>query len=277
MGQRRYRQGRHSGHLVLPNTIPSPGDKWGVRSVIVTSALVVLAATGCGGPIPDPAALDALAPETVTTEPTVAATTVPTTRVPAATARVRVSATAVPVPKVTAAPPTKATAVVRAAPTPRPSQPASVQGPDPVVWLSALCGGFNEGFTAAPAIGDQLTLQGVKDESLHFLDTEQQAFTNTAHKLQQLGAPGVTGGTQVQDAVVEFLTNQATAFGDSRAKLAVLDVNDPDFVQKANQLLDVGRDMAATQPPEVSDNHELSPEFLAVPECAKLAATMGHP
>lgn len=250
------------------------GSKLGIRRVVVTSALVVLVATGCGGPTPDPAAFDA-PPETATTATTEA--TVPATTVPTTTARVL--ATKVPVPKAPAAPPKKAPPVVRAAPTPRPSHPALVQGSDPVVWLSAMCGGLNEGFAATSAIENSQpsTPQEVKDQLLQLSDAVQQAFTNTAHKLAQLGPPGVPGGKQAQDTLAGFLATAAATVRDSRGKFAALDVNDPDFVQKADQLATAEIDALSTEPPGVTSNQELAPELLAIPECAKMATNMAHP
>jgi hypothetical protein len=275
MGGRRYQQGRRSSHPVVPNIFPSLGGKLGIRLVTVTSALVALVATGCGT-TPAPSAFDSLPQETAT-----AATTVPATTVSATTAQVATTApvpkATAPVPKATVLPPENATTGVQETATPRPNRPTPVQGSDPVVWLSALCGGFNEGIATVSAIGNSqpTTPQGAKDELLQVLDADQQAFTNTAHKLKQLGAPGVPGGKQAQDAVVGFLTTVAATVGDSRGKVAALDVNDPDFEQKASQLVIADLGVASTQPPGVTSNQELAPELLAIPECAKLAAT--HP
>jgi hypothetical protein len=272
MDKRRYQPGRRSGHPVVPNIISSLGNKLGMRRVAVTSALVALVATGCGA-TPTPSAFDSLSQDTATAETTVPATTVP------ATTAARGPATAAPVPKATVPAPQNATTPVRAAPTPRPSHPASVQGTDPVVWLSAMCGGLNEGFAALSAIGNSQpsTPQEVKDQLLQLLDVDQRAFTNTAHKLKQLGAPGVTGGKQAADAVVGSLTTSAATVGDSRVKVAALDVNDPDFVRKADQLASAMIDALSTEPQGVTNNQELAPELLAIPECAKLATNMAHP
>jgi hypothetical protein len=139
-----------------------------------------------------------------------------------------------------------------------------------VVWVRAFCGGLGDVTVEPSAIAKvPPTPQGQKDVLLEFSDTAQQAFAGTAHKLTQLGPPGITDGKQVQNIAVGFFTTAAGTMGDQRAKLAALDPNDPDFLQKASQLLNL--DAATAQLQGVTSNQELMPTFLAAPECQRLA------
>jgi hypothetical protein len=56
---------------------------------------------------------------------------------------------------------------------------------------------------------------------------------------------------------VGFFTTAAAAAGDQRMKLAALDLNDPNFAQKANQLADTDLGEAATQIQGLTGNEEL--------------------
>lgn len=258
----RHRLDRGSGRLVAPKIMSSWNGKLGISQVIVTSAFVVLVAVGCGT-TSVPSAFEALPPETTATQ-----TTVPGIANPA-------PATTTPVPKAAIPAPKKPTTTVLApAPTPRPSRSAPVQGSNSAVWVSTFCGGLNDENAATSAFSQSLlTAQNTRNELLQFLDTVQQSLASTAHKLTQLGPPGVAGGQQVQDNAVGFFTTTASTFSDHRAKIAALDVTDPDLVQKATQLMTGPPDLSAigTQLDEVTNNQELAPSFFAAPDCQRLA------
>jgi hypothetical protein len=155
--------------------------------------------------------------------------------------------------------------------------PAAPQGADPVAWVGAFCGGLGEVIAGAAASAKSQPIpQGQKDGLLRVADTTQQAFINTAHKLTQLGQPGITNGKQVQDTTVGFFTTAAAMVGDRRTKLAALDANDPNFVQKSNTL--TGSDLGATATPlqALTSNKELAPAFGAAPECQRLGTTAAN-
>jgi hypothetical protein len=149
--------------------------------------------------------------------------------------------------------------------------------------VSTFCGGLNDENAATSALSQSpqsfSTAVDVRNEMLQYLDTVEQALATTAHKLTQLGAPGVIGGQQVQDNAVAFFTTTASTFGDHRAKIAALDVNDPDLAQKASQLMPGPADFSETNPQldKVISNQELTPAFLAAPECQRLTTPPTHP
>jgi hypothetical protein len=58
------------------------------------------------------------------------------------------------------------------------------------------------------------TAVDMRNELLQFLDAVEQALAATAHKLTQLGPPGVAGGQQVQDNAVGFFEVVEAAFDD---------------------------------------------------------------
>jgi hypothetical protein len=158
------------------------------------------------------------------------------------------------------------------------AKPAASKGSDPVAWTGAFCGGLGDVITAVSAIAKSPpTPQGQKDGLLEFADSAQQAFTNTAHKLTQLGPPTITDGKQVQDTAVGFFTTAAGTIADQRAKLVALDPKDPNFTQKASDLggPDLGS-ATSTQVQGLTSNKELAPAFGAAPECERLGATAGH-
>jgi hypothetical protein len=130
-------------------------------------------------------------------------------------------------------------------------KPATLQGANPVAWVGAFCGGLGEVIAGEATAKTQPTPQGQKDELLKFADSTQQAFTNTAHKLTQLGPPAITNGKQVQDTTVGFFTNAAATVSDRRTKLAALDANDPNFAQKSTTL--ARSDPGATSTPHCRD------------------------
>lgn len=266
MGRCGHRQDRGSGRPVASKIMSSWGGKLGIRRVTVTSTFVMFVAAGCGT-TSVPSAFEALPPETTATQTTVPATahSAPATTAPVPTA-------AVPTPK------KPATTVLAPAPTPRPSRSAPVQGSNSAVWVSTFCGGLNDENAASSALSQSpqslSTAVDVRNEMLQYLDTVEQALATTAHKLTQLGAPRVAGGQQVQDNAVGFFTTTANTFGDHRAKIAALDVNDPDLAQKASQLMPGPSDLSATgaQLNEVTNNQELASAFFAAPECQRLAS-----
>ncbi|MGH3784613.1 MAG: hypothetical protein ACRDRO_29360 [Pseudonocardiaceae bacterium] len=158
-----------------------------------------------------------------------------------------------------------------------PKPPAAPPGSDPVAWAGTFCGGLGEVIGGVSAIAKaQPTPQGQKDGLLEFSDIAQRAFANTAQKLQQLGPPRITDGKQVQDTAVGFFNNASQTVGAQRTKLAELDANDPDFVNKASHLAGPDLGAASTQMHELTSNKELAPGFRTAPQCQQLSATAGH-
>jgi hypothetical protein len=128
---------------------------------------------------------------------------------------------------------------------------------------------------AAATAKSQPTPQGQKG-LLKVADSTQQAFANTAHKLTQLGQPGIPNGTQVQDTTVGFFTTAAATVGDRRTKLAALDANDPNFVQKSNSLAAADLGATGTQLQGLTSNKELAPTFGAAAEYQRLGTTAAN-
>ncbi|MGH3722138.1 MAG: hypothetical protein ACRDRI_25515 [Pseudonocardiaceae bacterium] len=156
-------------------------------------------------------------------------------------------------------------------------KPAAPQGSDPVAWAGTFCGGLGDVLTGVSAIAKaQPTPQGQKDGLLEFSDIAQQAFANTARKLEQLGQPRIADGKRVQDAAVGFFTTAAGTVGGQRSRLAALDAKDPDFVQKAGRLAGPDLGAASNQMRDLSSNKELAPAFGAAPACWQLSAGEGH-
>jgi hypothetical protein len=157
------------------------------------------------------------------------------------------------------------------------SPPAAAQGSDPVAWTGAFCGGLGDVISGVSAIAksDNTTPQGQKAGLLEFSDIAQRAFTNTAQKLEKLGPPRVTDGKHVQDTAVGFFTTAAGTVGDQRAKLAALDAQDPDFVNKASHLAGPDLSGASAQMQGLTSNPQLAPAFRTAPECKQLAAAAG--
>ncbi|MGH3785575.1 MAG: hypothetical protein ACRDRG_03285 [Pseudonocardiaceae bacterium] len=150
------------------------------------------------------------------------------------------------------------------------------QGSEPVAWVGTFCNGLGDVIAGVSKITKSApTPQGQKDGLLAFSDTAQQAFTNTAGKLEQLGPPRIADGKQVHDAAVNFFTTAAGTVGGQRAKLAELDANDPEFLQKASQLAGPDLTAASTQMKDLTRNQELAPAFGAAPECRELGTTTG--
>lgn len=155
------------------------------------------------------------------------------------------------------------------------AKPAAPQGADPVAWMGVFCQGLGQVIDAAAAAPKPPpTPQGEKDALLAQADTTQQAFVTTAQKLTQLGPPGITAGKQAQDSAVGFFTTAANAVADRRAKLAVLDPNDPNFEQKKVDQL-AGPDLGS-QVQGLMSNNELAPAFGKAPQCQQLGTTAGH-
>lgn len=156
------------------------------------------------------------------------------------------------------------------------SPPAATQGSDPVAWTGAFCGGLGDVISGVSAIAkSDTTPQGQKAGLLEFSDIAQRAFTNTAQKLEKLGPPRVTDGKHVQDTAVGFFTTAAGTVGDQRAKLAALDAQDPDFVNKASHLAGPDLSGASAQMQGLTSNPQLAPAFRTAPECKQLAAAAG--
>jgi hypothetical protein len=152
---------------------------------------------------------------------------------------------------------------------------ATPRGADPVAWMGVFCQGLGQVIDAgAAAAKPPSTPQGEKDALLTLADTTQQAFTTTAHKLTELGAPGITDGKQAQDNAVGFFTTAANAVADRRAKLASLDPDDPNFEQKKAEQL-TGPDLGS-QVQGLIGNNELAPAFSKAPQCQQLGTTAGH-
>ncbi|MGH3780789.1 MAG: hypothetical protein ACRDRO_09240 [Pseudonocardiaceae bacterium] len=157
------------------------------------------------------------------------------------------------------------------------STPVVPQGADPVAWVGSFCGGLGNVIAGASAIPKSPpSPQDQKDGLLKFADVTQQAFSDTARKLTQLGQPAITDGKQVQATVVGFFTTAAATVGNQRAKLAALDAKDPDFVQKANNLAAPDLSTAGTQMQGLTSNKELAPAFGKAPECQRLGAAATH-
>ncbi|HEV7452716.1 MAG TPA: hypothetical protein VGO16_15275 [Pseudonocardiaceae bacterium] len=149
------------------------------------------------------------------------------------------------------------------------------KGADPVAWVGAFCGGLGEVIAGAAALGKvQATPQGQKDGLLAFADSTRQAFTNTAHKLEQVGPPAITDGQRVQDTVVGFFTTSAGTVAGQREKIAALPANE-DFDKKARELPgpDIGETTAQMQ--GLASDPQLAPAFGAAPECQRLSAAPG--
>lgn len=150
------------------------------------------------------------------------------------------------------------------------------QGAEPVAWVGAFCTGLGDVIAGVGEITKSAqTPQGQKDGLLAFSDTAQQAFTNTAGKLEQLGPPRIADGKQVHDAAVNFFSTAAGTVGTQRAKLAELDANDPEFLQKASQLAGPDLSGASSQMKDLTNNQELAPAFGAAPECRALGTNTG--
>jgi hypothetical protein len=243
----------------------------GIRLATSTSAFVALVTAGCGT-TPTLSTSNALPQESTTTETSVAApaTTSPVS-VTTATAPAPMVTTSVPVPKAT-------TSVSVPVATPRPSsissQQPKVQGSNPVARTDVFCGGLADVISAASEAGStssDSSPQGQKDALLAFSGTAQYAFSNTAQKLKQLGAPAITDGKKVQDTAVGFFTTAAGMTADQRAQLAGLDANDPDFVQKVGHLPGPDLGAASAQMRALTSNEELKPAFKSAQQCRRLA------
>lgn len=156
-------------------------------------------------------------------------------------------------------------------------KPAAPQGADPVAWAGTFCGGLGDVLGGVSVMAKaQPTPQGQKDGLLEFSDIAQQAFANTARKLEQLGQPRIVDGKRVQDTAVGFFTTAAGTVGSQRAKLAALDAKDPDFVQKAGHLAGPDLGAASNQMRDLTSNKELAPAFQGAPACQRLSAGDGH-
>lgn len=158
-----------------------------------------------------------------------------------------------------------------------PKPPAAPPGSDPVAWAGTFCGGLGEVIGGVSAIAKaQPTPQGQKDGLLEFSDIAQRAFASTAQNLQKLGPPRISNGKQVQDTAVSFFSNASQTVGAQRTKLAGLDANDPDFVNKASHLAGPDLGAASTQMQQLTSNKELAPGFRTAPQCQQLSAAAGH-
>lgn len=155
--------------------------------------------------------------------------------------------------------------------------PAAPQGADPVAWAGTFCGGLGDVLAGVAAIAkSQPTPQSQKDGLLEFSDIAQQAFANTARKLEQLGQPRIVDGQRVQNTAVGFFTTAAGTVGGQRARLAALDATDPDFAQKASHLAGPDLGAASNQMRDLISDKELAPAFRAAPTCQRLSAGAGQ-
>jgi hypothetical protein len=159
----------------------------------------------------------------------------------------------------------------------KPKPLAIPQGADPVAWVGSFCVGLSNVIAGASAIPKSPpSPQAQKDGLLTFADTVQKAFSTTAQELTQLGPPRINEGKRVQDTTVGFFTTAAATVGSQRAKIASLDAKDPNFTQKANDLVAPGLGTAGTQIQGLTSNKDLAPAFGTSPECRQLGATATH-
>lgn len=157
-----------------------------------------------------------------------------------------------------------------------PAKPAPPPTSDPVAWTGAFCGGLGDVIAGVSAIAKaQPTPQGQKDGLLEFSDIAQRAFSNTAQKLTQLGPPRIPDGKQIQGTAVNFFSTAAQTVEAQRAKLAALDANDPEFVQKASHLAGPDLGAASTQMQQLTRDPQLAPAFRAAPQCQRLSTAAG--
>jgi hypothetical protein len=151
------------------------------------------------------------------------------------------------------------------------AKPAAPRGAEPVAWVGAFCGGLSGVIAGAAAMGKaQPTPQGQKDGLLAFADSSQRAMADTARNLEQVGPPRITDGKRIHDTVVGFFRTAAESVADQQAKLAELDPNDPEFVQKLSRLGGPDLSAASAQVQQLTSNPELVPAFRAAPECQQL-------
>ncbi len=149
--------------------------------------------------------------------------------------------------------------------------PAPPKGSDPVAWVGAFCGGLSGVITGAAAIGQaEATPEGQKNGLLAFADSSQRAMADTARNLEEVGSPGINDGERIHDTVVIFFKTAADSVAGQRDKLAELDPNDPEFVQKLSQLSGPDLGAASAQVQQLTSNQELVPAFRASPECQQL-------
>lgn len=152
--------------------------------------------------------------------------------------------------------------------------PAAPHGVDPVVWAGTFCGGLGDVLAGVSAIAkSQPSPQGQKDGLLEFSGIAQQAFANTARKLEQLGQPRIVGGQRVQNTAVGFFTSAAGTVGGQRARLAALDAADPDFAQKASHLTGPDLGPASNQLRDLITDKDLAPAFRTAPTCQRLSSS----
>ncbi|MDQ4011677.1 MAG: hypothetical protein M3228_13550 [Actinomycetota bacterium] len=157
------------------------------------------------------------------------------------------------------------------------AKPAAPQGSDPVAWVGAFCSSSSGVVAGAAALGKaEETPQGQKDGLLAFADSSQRAMADTARRLEQLGAPRITDGQRLHDTAVKFFRSAAESVAGQRAKLAELDPNDPEYVQKLSRL--AGPDLGAlsAQLQQMTANPELAPAFNVSPECQQLRTGGGR-
>lgn len=153
------------------------------------------------------------------------------------------------------------------------AKPAAPTGSDPVAWVGAFCGGLSGVITGAAAVGKaEATPQGQKDGLLAFADSSQRAMADTARNLEQVGPPKINDGKRIHDTVVSFFKTAAESVAGQRAKLAELDPNDPEFVNKLSRLAGPDLGAASAQVQQLTSNQELLPAFRSAPECQRLGS-----
>lgn len=143
---------------------------------------------------------------------------------------------------------------------------------DPAVWVGAFCSGLNVVIGGAADLGEaQATPQGQKEALLAFADRSERSMADTAHLLEQLGPPLITDGKRIHDTVVSFFSSSAESIADQRVKIAELDPNDPEFVQKLSRLTGPDLGAASAEVEQLTSNQELLPAFRASSQCQYLA------
>ena len=115
-----------------------------------------------------------------------------------------------------------------------------------------------------------------KDALLNLADTTQHVLANTSSMLTRLGPPAVTNGKQAQNSAVSFFTTSVATVSDERAKLVAVDTKDPNFTQKANQLVNSNVGTAVTHLQDVTSNGEMMAAFGKAPVCQRLLTTATH-
>lgn len=144
---------------------------------------------------------------------------------------------------------------------------------EPTAWVGAFCGGIGDVLRSASALSQkQPTPEAEKENLLRFADNAQQAMSNTAGKLGELGPPKIPNGQQVHDTAVNFFNSTAKSVADQRSALDKLDAAAPDFRAKMAQITRPDLQATGQQAAMLIGNRDLSPAFKSAPECKQLGA-----